>query len=89
MRFVIYKEEFLDGKDPNGGRSAMYATQEAIAMRELMRVFAEEVQRMRARFADLVENHAPDALVATADGGRRILRVGLLDEHAKRAGKHR
>jgi len=83
MRFVIYKEDFLDGYSP--GRSAMYATEdEATAQRELKRVFAEEVKAWRERIADLAEDHAPDALVATADGGRRVLRVGLLDGQAER-----
>lgn len=85
MRFVIYKEEFHDGSRTTELPAAIFATEdEATARREFLSFFAREVDGLRKQFPDVTEEYAADALVATADGSRRMMRVGLLDELAKR-----
>lgn len=81
MRFIICMEERRDGTRTTELASAIFATDdEFMARREFDRLFAVEVNRLWCLFPDVTEQCAPDMLIATAEGGRRTLRMGLLDE---------
>ena len=90
MRFIIYKEEFLDGTRTTELPLAIYATEEeGIARPQFAILFAMEMNRWQNLFRDVTEERAPDLLVATADGGRRTLRMGLLDQFVRHfRGRH-
>ncbi len=81
MRFIIYEEEFLNGRRPTYLREPLFASEdEATARRKQREFFNGAVYRFRNTYGHVQTEQKDEMLIVRAPEQNRFVGVGLMDE---------
>lgn len=81
MRFIVYKEEFVDGRRTAELRDCLFASEsEGLARRKQRELFEGEIYRYRHTYAHVETERKDEILIVRAPDHARFVGVGLSDE---------
>ena len=81
MRFIIYKQEFLNGRRTTYLREPLFASEdEATARRKQRELFNGEVYCFRNTYLHVQTEQKDEILIVRAPEQNRFVGVGLMDE---------
>jgi hypothetical protein len=81
MRFIIYREEFVDGRRTTDLPAAIFATEdEATARNQMATLFAKQTEDYRQQFSPIEIKQKEHSWTLASPTHSRLVSLGLIDE---------